>query len=142
MYIAKITPKTTPQEMFDEIKKGLEAGNFPAYDSSSRLCKYRYRSQNCSEGQDFDKCCLAGMFIDTYDSKMDEGGAIDALFYNRYLSKQDFPDFLFKEVEGVTLFRGLQMCHDNLFVTSPEWNDETFLNNVKRTFKLYGMEVN
>ncbi len=132
MYEAKMTAETTPQELFDEIKKSLEGGNFPGRNMSldnkvNGLCKYR-----TSDGL---RACLIGSFIpnDNYNVRFEGMSPIVALEE----SGINVPAFL---KQSTPLAGSLQSIHDN-HSWHPDMNND-FLEKIKRRLSEFGHVVN
>lgn len=133
-YRAKLTKDSTPQNVYDEIKAALAAGNFPAIDND-RVCRYRTK-----EG----KACVAGIFIpdDSYSFKM-EGICLQNIFKDI-----EHPEFLLQYDKSAgydtSLLRELQVQHDSFYwkdYNSIEERDKHFLENIRGAFLKYGFIV-
>lgn len=123
-FLAKFTPESTPQEIFDEIRKANELGMFPCLNHGS-----------CSNRSEDGKACVFGIFIpDDKINKRNVGDGAKSMFLD-YLDKKDYPPFFFDEGHMSWWFiTRLQNIHDS--------NSESFdLKRVKKLFHDYGWEV-
>lgn len=142
MYHAEVSAETTPQELYDEIAKCYEAGNFPAVDAQG-LCQYRMPA-SCTQERER-RACPIGSFIpdDCYSSDM-EGSGVSAIIVMANKVRPDalvFPAFaleVFPEISVKNLATALQDLHDRF-----DWATERsrFLKDVRATFAQYGHDV-
>jgi hypothetical protein len=144
MYLATMHIKMTPQELFNEIGKGFEAGNFPSKEGGTCLYRSRFNDSTLK----YEKCCLAGMFIpdDEYNQGLENRPAhrVDHICQNSpkfcfEKRKTNFfnPDFSLHSNEDLPFIQKLQNVHDSHDWTKPE----TFMSAVAAAFKEYGHEI-
>lgn len=138
MYLATLSPSTTPQEVFNHYKEACVTGTFPAYSTERLECRYR---TECKK-----HACAIGIFIpdEGYYPGI-EGHKADGVILSLELHA---PSWMTKH-EPRTLERGrcveekdtsLAECFQNIhdFYAVDDWNSEKFLESIKKTLEHSG----